>query len=360
MDQFDYFVHDVIRFGSTPKGGRKEVRKMSLLFINENNVTIGIESNRCTVRYADGMIKMVPIETLESITIMGRAQMTTQCVQECLKRGIPVAYFSKGGTYFGRLQSTGHINAERQRMQCRLYESQFSIDLAKNIISAKMKNQQVVLRRYEKSKGIAVSDSIKMLHICRDKLSGCHTIQELMGYEGQGAKAYFDGLSAVINPEFVFHGRSRRPPRDEFNSMISLGYSVLMNELYGKIEAKGLNPYFGFMHRDKEQHPTLASDLMEEWRAVIVDSTAMSMINGHEIQKDDFTVDLEEPGCFLSRNGIKIFLSKLEKKLQTDVKYLSYVDHAVSFRRGIALQMNMLVKAMEEEDAFLYKPIEIR
>ncbi len=333
---------------------------MSLLFVNENNTTIGIESNRCTVRYADGMLKMVPIETLESITIMGRAQITTQCVQECLKRGIPVAYFSKGGVYFGKLQSTGHINAARQRKQCSLYESPFSVELARSIISAKLKNQQVVLRRYEKSKGIAVSESIKMMRICREKLADCQTIQELMGYEGQGAKAYFDGLSALIDPEFAFHGRSRRPPRDEFNSMISLGYSVLLNELYGKIEAKGLNPYFGFMHRDKEQHPTLASDLMEEWRAVLVDSTVMSMINGHEISKEDFTTDLEEPGCFLSRNGVKVFLSKLEKKLQTDVRYLSYVDHAVSFRRGIALQIDMLVKAMEAEDASVYKPIEIR
>lgn len=333
---------------------------MSLLFVNENSAIVGMETNQCYVKYADGMKKTVPIETLESITIMGHAQMTTQCVQECLKRGIPVTYFSKGGTYFGRMQSTGHINVERQRKQCSLYESEFAIELARNIISAKLKNQQVVLKRYEKSKGISVGESLKMIHICREKLLKCQTIQELTGYEGQGAKAYFDGLAALVDPEFAFRGRSRRPPRDEFNSMISLGYSVLMNELYGKIEAKGLNPYFGFMHRDKEKHPTLVSDMMEEWRAVIVDSTVMSMINGHEIRKDDFTTDLDKPGCFLSRNGIKVYLSKLEKKLQTEVRYLNYVDYAVSFRRGIALQINTLVKAIEEENAALYKPIEIR
>jgi len=74
--------------------------------------------------------------------------------------------------------------------------------------------------------------------------------------------------------------------------MIGLGYSVLMNEIYGKIEEKGLNPYFGFIHRDTENHPTLASDLMEEWRAVIVDATVMSIINGNEIQKDDFVKNI--------------------------------------------------------------------
>ncbi len=333
---------------------------MSLLFINENSAVVGIESNRCVVKYSDGMKKMVPIETLESITIMSRAQMTTQCVQECLKRGIPVSYYSKGGSYFGRLQSTGHINAERQRKQSSLYETKFAMELAKNIISAKLKNQQVVLRRYEKSTGISVNDSLVLLRICRDKVSRCQKIAELTGYEGQGAKAYFEGLSKLINPDFSFHGRNRRPPRDEFNSMLSLGYSILMNEIYGKIEAKGLNPYFGFLHRDKENHPTLASDMMEEWRAVIVDSTVMSMINGHEIKKSDFVTDIEQPGCFLTKNGIKLYLSKLERKLQTEVKYLSYVDYAVSFRKGIALQMNMLWKAIEEENASLYQPIEIR
>lgn len=129
---------------------------MSLLYVNENGAVIGVEANRCFVKYSDGMKRMVPIETLESITIMGHAQITTQCVQECLKRGIPIAYFSKGGSYFGRLQSTGHINAERQRKQAALYDSDFAVELSRQIVSGKLKNQIVVLRRYEKSKGIDV------------------------------------------------------------------------------------------------------------------------------------------------------------------------------------------------------------
>lgn len=333
---------------------------MSLIYVNENGATIGVSENRCVIKYPDGMEKLVPIETLESITIMGQAQLTTACVQECLKRGITVSYFSKGGSYFGRLQSTGHINAERQRKQALLYETNFSTELSRRIISSKLKNQYVVLRRYEKSKNMAETDAAKMIRHCRDKLASCSSVSEIMGYEGQGAKAYFDGLSQTIDKNFAFKGRNKRPPRDEFNSMISLGYSVIMNEVYGKIEAKGLNPYFGFMHKDKEKHPTLASDMMEEWRAVIVDSTVMSMINGHEISKEDFLKDVDEPGCFLTRNGIKKYLSKLEKKLQTEVRYLDYVDYPVSFRRGISLQLECLIRAIENEDAGMYKPIEIR
>ena len=119
-------------------------------------------------------------------------------------------------------------------------------------------------------------------------------------------------------------------------------------------------PYFGLLHRDKEKHPTLASDLMEEWRAVIVDSTVMSLINGHEIQKEDFIINGDEPGCFLTRNGLKIFLNKLNNKLQTKTKYLNYVDYPVTFRQGIVLQTEALVKAITAEDDFLYRPIVIR
>ena len=333
---------------------------MSYLYVNEDGVVVSIEGNRCIAKYKDGMIKYMPIEALEGIVIMGRSQLTTYCMEQCLERGINVSFFSKGGRYFGRLHSTGHVKTDRQRRQCELYDSQFAIDLSKRIISAKLKNQEVVLRRYERSKNINLKDIHNMMSICRNKIETCNSIYEIMGYEGQGAKYYFDGLSKCVKEDFVFQGRSRRPPLDEFNSMIGLGYSVLMNEIYGKIEAKGLNPYFGFMHRDAEKHPTLASDLMEEWRAVIVDATVMSIINGNEITKEEFTHNVDEPGCYLTKDGLRLYLNKLERKFQTEVRDLKYIDYAVSFRRGIFIQMERLAKAIEEGDASIYEPIIIR
>lgn len=333
---------------------------MSLLYVNEDGAVIGIEANRCTIKYKDGLKRSIPIESLEGITLLGKAQITTVCMEEFLKRGISVSYFSKGGSYFGRLQSTGHVSAVRQRMQCQLYDTDFALELGRKILSAKVKNQSVVLRRYERSRKINVEEEQRMMANCRRKMERVGTISELIGYEGQCAKYYFAGLAKCIEPDFYFKGRSRRPPMDEFNSMLSLGYSILMNEVYCKIEMKGLNPYFGFIHRDAEKHPTLASDLMEEWRAVIVDATVMSMINGHEMHKDDFIFNDEAPGCYLTKNGLKLYLNKLEKKFQTDVRYLIYVDHAVSFRRAIFLQIEQLVKAIENQDVSLYQPILIR
>ena len=109
---------------------------MGLLYVNENGAQIGFEGNRCVVNYKDGLKKLIPIESLEGITIMGQSQMTAKCTEECLKRGIPVAYFSKGGSYFGRVMSTDHINTSRQRKQCVLYDTDFAVELGRRILSA--------------------------------------------------------------------------------------------------------------------------------------------------------------------------------------------------------------------------------
>ena len=109
---------------------------MSLLYVNENGATIGVEANKCVVQYRDGMKKMIPIESLEGITIMGQSHLTTKCAEECMCRGISVAYFSKGGKYFGRLMSTDHINVQRQRKQsCLLYTSRLTQTMHRNCIN---------------------------------------------------------------------------------------------------------------------------------------------------------------------------------------------------------------------------------
>lgn len=333
---------------------------MSFLYVTENGAQIAVKDRYVEVRCKDNLVRKVPIETLESISVFGKSQMTTQCTIECLQRGISVSYYSKSGSYFGRLESTGHIMVERQRKQDKLYESEFAFELGKKILFAKIKNQEVVLRRYARNKSEDITEEIKMVEIFAHKLQGCDTVERMMGYEGTAAKYYFKGLSKLVDEKFKFNGRSKRPPKDEFNAMLSLGYAILMNELYGKIQNKGLNPYFGFIHKDRERHPTLASDLIEEWRAVIVDSVVMSLVNGHEIFLEHFYHDIDEPGYFLNKEGMKIFLNKLEAKEHTDTKYLTYIDYAVNFRRAIELQVGQLVKAIEAEDATIYEPVRIR
>lgn len=334
---------------------------MSYLYVCEQGASIGLADNRFQIKCREGMVKSIPAEALEVIEVFGKVQITTQCIEECLKRGVNILYYSTNGAYYGRLISTNHVNVQRQRLQAeRTKDLDFRIAFSKRLIDAKIRNQIVVMRRYARHGNYNVERSVVEMQNMYKKLENAKSIEQVMGYEGTAAKTYFRELGRMIDPQFAFSGRTRRPPKDPFNSLISLGYSIILNEFYGKIEGKGLNPYFGVMHSDHEKHPTLASDLMEEWRAVLIDSLALSMLNGHELCKDDFYTETEQPGVFLEKDGFKKYIQKLENKFRTETRYLSYIDYSVSFRRAMDLQINQFVKVLETNDVELYHPVVIR
>ena len=331
---------------------------MSYLFVSEQGASIGIRGGRIEIKCKDEMLRSIPFETLETIQIFGHVNVTTQCLTACLEKGIILNYYSTTGRYYGRLVSPCHVNVERQRMQALIGEDrEFCLAVSKSIVRAKVQNQKVILRRYARRQDTKVSEAIQDMSNMQKHIVDCENIPQLMGYEGAAARTYFKALGRLINPEFAFDKRSRRPPRDEFNSMISLGYSILLNEIVGKLEGRGLNPYFGIMHSDREKHPTLASDLMEEWRAVIVDSTTMSLVNGHEIKKNEF--DRDENGVYLSNTAFKTFVRKLDNKLRTDSRYIETEEFSTDFRHSLDHQITSLVKAMEEKKADIYQPVVI-
>ena len=142
---------------------------MSMLYVSDPDTKIGIEENRIIAEYKDGTRHSLPIENMEGITLLTKAHISTNCMEACLYRGIPVSFFSKRGRYFGRLVSTGHVDAPLQRMQSALYDTGFSLELARRIIRAKVKNQLVVLRRYAKSKKISIQDLDMMLLLYRGR-----------------------------------------------------------------------------------------------------------------------------------------------------------------------------------------------
>ena len=321
-----------------------------------------MKDGRITVIQSDDLLRTLPIESVEGITIIGNGQMTTPCIGECLKRGISIQYYSSKGAYFGKLSSTKHVNTKRQRLQVRLTEDKaFVLTLSKIILQAKLNNQIVLLRRYQRNSKIHVNEEINTIKRLKDKISSGKDLPEISGYEGNAARAYFKGLNNLINvSEFKFNGRNRRPPKDPFNSLLSFGYTILLNDIYGAIESRGLNPYFAFLHQDREKHPTLSSDLIEEWRPIIVDSIAMALINGREISIENFYRDKATRGVYFTKEGLKKYILKIEKRLDTSMRYLNYIDYPVSFRRAIDMQVLQLCKAIEEKDPNLYQPVIIR
>lgn len=152
------------------------------------------------------------------------------------------------------------------------------------------------------------------------KISSAETIEVLMGYEGSIARYYFQALGQLVPEEFRFSSRSRRPPKDRFNSMLSFGYTLLMNEFYTAIQNTGLHPYIGFLHTLKNDHPALASDLMEPWRPAIVDTLCLSLIS-HKIIQQELFDENEDGSVYLNRIGRKIFIREYERKMKTVNQY---------------------------------------
>lgn len=333
---------------------------MCCLYITEQGIKLGVTDNRLLIEKAGIVSQEYPMDNVDEINLFGGIQLTEKCAVECMRRNIPVAYFSRNGGYYGRLNSLMNGNAKRQRLQARLYDSQFAIDFGRRLIYGKIHNQMVVLQRYSRSTKINTNYEQGMMMDTMNRLIFCLSYKEIMGQEGIAAKYYFQGLSKVIGPKFLFVGRSKRPPLDPVNSMLSLGYNMLAKEIQGKIEQKGLNPYFGLLHRDRENHPTLVSDIMEEWRAAIVDSTVLSLVNGHEIDLVHFYTSTEDGGVYMNKEGMDIFFRKVRKKMDTCIKYLDYVDYRVTFRYAMDLQLMQFIKAMEDENVAMYTPITLR
>ncbi len=332
---------------------------MSCLYVNESGAIISVDGGYFCVTQKNGLVRKIPKELLESITIFGNSTITTPCMQECLRRGVIVNYFSGKGSYYGRLSSTRHENGDRLRHQIFACEDAvFCLAMSQKIVAAKIRNQSVLLRRYQRRQTVSVDQEIEKMKQLEHQLPDAQTVEEVMGLEGMAARLYFSALSQLVDPDFAFRGRSRQPPTDAFNSMLSLGYTLLLYELYAEIENRGFSPYVGFMHRTHRGHPCLASDLMEEWRAVVVDAAVMSLVQGNEIQIARFEKDEETGGVLLDPEGMKIFIRKLEKKFEGTVRYLG--DFACSLRRCFYLQTVDLVKAIEARDPQLYQPVIIR
>ena len=238
-------------------------------------------------------------------------------------------------------------------------EDNFVQAFTREILGAKIHNQKVVLKRYLTKQTPEILEAVKQIENAERKLRRCESLDEMKGYEGIAARYYFAALSEIIEPDFKFFGRNRMPPKDPFNSTLSLGYTLLMHEIYGLIEGHGLNAYAGFLHQDREKHPTLASDLMEEWRAVIVDSVVLSLIQGHEIPIDGFQDDHETGGILLMNDTFRIFVRKYEKKLRSEIRYLQS-EGRQNYRALLNQQVLLFAKAIDEEDPEIYKAVRIR
>lgn len=333
---------------------------MSFAYITEEGAYIQKRGGNFVVGRNRECVMEIPVEALEGLTLVDGVQVSSRAMIEFLRLGIPVTWLSRGGYFFGRLESTRHVNVFRQEQQVLLKGSFFYLNLAKKVIVAKAHNQLTLLRRYNRTAALPeVSAAIDEMLVLHRHIFRCSTSERIMGYEGAIAKIYFRALGMLVPEEFAFERRSRRPPADAFNAMLSFGYTLLMYDIYTVLHNEGLHPYFGFLHALKKGHPALASDLMEEWRAVLVDSMVLSLVHHHEIKPEHFKRSMDDAagGIFLTREGRAIFLRAYEKKMKTVNKY---VEGKHSYRRTLSYQARQYAQALMAQNEEMYDPVALR
>ncbi|MDY5422688.1 CRISPR-associated endonuclease Cas1 [Hornefia butyriciproducens] len=334
---------------------------MSHLYITDNGSILGVDGGRYVIRQKDQLIRSIPRESIESVSIFGNSTITTPCMQQLLTSGTAVCFFSSKGRYYGRLHSVTGDKIELLKQQFAVLDDPaFSVAVSAKIAAAKIHNQQVVLKRYVGRDEDWYLRELSIIRQMEKKVMNAVSAAEIMGYEGMAAKLYFRVLGEIVRPEFRFYGRNRRPPKDAFNSMLSLGYTLLLYEIMAKLETQRLSPYCGVLHTDRDGSPALCSDLMEEWRSVIVDSAVMAMVQGNEISPDDFVFDENAAGIYLSNGALRRFINKLERKLNQKNKYLDYENREYSFRQAIHLQCGKFAEAITKKDPAVYHPVRIR
>lgn len=318
--------------------------------------------DRLVVTRHGDIIQELPIEKVDAVVLFSGTHVTTPCLECLLEKGIHTTFLSKRGKFYGRLESTRHVNVKLQLMQIeRMQTSDFSLKLARRFILAKIRNQAVILRRYNRNDRQAeVENACTELEKIIKNLEGANDHQKLLGLEGQAARIYFSALGRFTDNGYIFVQRTKQPPCDPFNALLSFGYTLLLYEIYTVLQNRGLHPYFGYLHSPNQGHPALASDLIEEWRPVLIDSLVMKIVRGNEIKITEFNEPNEDGGVYLSKEGARKFIRKFMQRMAEENKYVSRDGFGRTFRDGISIQVARLIDAIETGDADKYQPVIIR
>jgi CRISPR-associated protein Cas1 len=294
---------------------------MKTLYLSEQGCYVSLRQETLQVKQGKTLLQTVALPGVEQLLVFGKSQVTTQALRACLQRRIPVAYLSRMGLCYGRLMPIEKSFPRVVRFQYQMAEAE-RLQVARQIVAAKLRNSRVLLQRQQRREATAdFSNTLELLADLSQRTQTASSLDELMGLEGAGAARYFAALGQCItNPAFSLTTRNRRPPRDPVNAMLSFGYQVVWNHLLALIELQGLDPYCACLHQGSARHAALASDLIEEFRAPIVDSLMLYLVN-RRVMDAEADFDRVEGACYLNDAGrkkwLRAFVQRMEAPIQT-------------------------------------------
>jgi CRISPR-associated protein Cas1 len=318
-------THDAAYDPADPVYGEADISDsyhpfMRTLYVQQQGSLVTKDGSRFVVTYRSEPIASIPVVKVAQIMVFGNAHLTTPVLKHCLLTGTPVTFLSRRGNYYGRLDNPLLISPSLQGAQFATYhDKRRRLMLAKTLLRAKISNSRALLMRQRRSKRLKMPllyDTIDALQDYHNKLQDAKTIEQAFGYEGSAAKAYFRVLGDIIDPAFAFTGRHKRPPTDPVNSLLSFGYSLLYYNMLALVHACGLHPYVGSLHALNDQHASLVSDLIEPFRAPIIDGLVLYLINKRILKPKDFYYPEDAEGaCLLTNSARKTFIQYFEARL---------------------------------------------
>jgi CRISPR-associated protein Cas1 len=261
-------------------------------------------------------IRTIPLHEIERAFVDENASLSIGALCELLRRDIPVCLTSgRSGRILGHaLAPSGHA-ATRLAHYRRVLQSDFGLAVACELVDAKIANSRRVLQRLASNRDDADCTRVNtLLENDRRAALSAGSLDSLRGHEGTAAGRYFEALAKFFPENCPFERRSRRPPHNPANAILSYGYSLLAGEMQTALHSAGLDPFLGFLHEPEDNRPSLALDLAEPFRAPVVDGLALDLLN-HKILRPADHFEPREGGIWLNREGRHIFLGNYERRL---------------------------------------------
>jgi len=323
---------------------------MPPVYIVEQGAKLSIEKQRLIISKSDETIAKIPLAHTSAIVIFGNVSITTPAMKRLMQRGIDTVFLTRTGSYEGRLVGPlSKFGLLRQTQYARLTEPATCLMLAQPIVAAKCHNMRVLLMRHQRRNSEAnLTDICDRLEALKNRTQRTTTLNALRGVEGTATSAYFQGLRHVINPTWLFERRIRRPPTDPVNVLLSFGYTLLARAVEAAVLLVGLDPHIGILHRVEYGRPSLALDLMEEFRSLLVDSVVLRCINTGSITLADFTAG-EEPSrpIILSDGARRRFIEEIEARMETRIEHPT-THEQMTYRRALEIQVRLLARCLRD------------
>ncbi len=302
---------------------------LNTLYVQTQGAVLHVDHDALTITVERELKLRLPLMRLTGIVVFGRVTITPFLIQRCADDGRSVVWLNRNGRYKARVEGQMRGNVLLRRAQhLALSDTRRALAIARQIVAAKLQNSRYVLLRSARDATTAedreaLSAAAGRIATAIPLLANARALDELRGMEGDAARAYFGVFGHHIRGDrerFGMDGRTRRPPRDRVNATISFLYALLRNECAAALESVGLDPQVGFLHALRPGRPALALDLMEEFRPLIADRLAITLINRKQLQADHFA-DMPGGAVHLSDDGRKVVLQAYQERKEEEISH---------------------------------------